>query len=264
MTAGAPTLDSVETFARLCAAREETFADGAGVLADSGLDARGFAHLVERWTTRLSAEGAEELQRRFGDAYAAARSQGVGAVVEDSEMKVPGAPDGLGGSVSSAPEMALPQPAEPALAPAAGSDVPSFMRARAAPAPAMTRGPAMMPVSAISAVSPMSAVTLEIDLSTIAAAPVPFKAPAQAAPRASVAPPAAGPLGAVPPGKRWKRFDPQTGRPLAAPMLEDIPAAPRGACPERGKRPRSSAMTMELDPASLAATLAQGSMPFRR
>jgi len=113
---------------------------------------------------------------------------------------------------------------------------------------------------------------------------VPFGGPAAgAAARGAATERPSTELPAAPQGKRWKLFDPQTGRPLAGPVLEAIPPAPRatpsgvpaetigspavlaGATGMLGDRkPDGYTETLELDPALLAAVLKKPAAPFRR
>jgi len=113
---------------------------------------------------------------------------------------------------------------------------------------------------------------------------VPFGTPVAVAVARGAAPErASAELPAAPQGKRWKLFDPQTGRPLAVPVLEAIPPAPpatpsgvpaetigspavlAGATGTLGDRkPDGYTETLELDPALLAAVLKKPAAPFRR
>lgn len=198
-----------------------------------------------------------------------------------------------------APLMAL---KEPNLVPA---EVPSYLQAPST----MAKGtPAPIVSSAVPpGVTPLVAVTVDIDLSKILKSSVPFEPSPTEMPRSAVEgatrnpvarsgePAVAAPVRAIgieppspelpapPLGKRWKRFDPQTGRPLSVPVLEDIPPTPLARPPEaptdsisrpasrttatdpaEAKKPVGYTETVELDPAFLAAALKQPVEPFRR
>ncbi len=121
--------------------------------------------------------------------------------------------------------------------------------------------------------------TSEVDVAAIARGVSALKAASeqsQSGQRPSVpsprldTPPGNEPLASThtaPPGKRWRKFNPQTGLPLPVPVLEDIPAhavASRPAGTEGSKQPDVPyrAETMEIDPHMMAEVLRQTKTPF--
>ena len=144
------------------------------------------------------------------------------------------------------------------------------------PAAAEHSAPMIMAGAAPPGSTPLVSATMDIDLAKVLKSSVPFEPSPVESPRAATSAPASGKehppseLPAPPRGKRWKRFDPQTGRPLPEPVLEDIPSAPlaspyrtTGALLEE-KKTAGYTETMDLDPALLAAVLKKPVEPFRR
>jgi hypothetical protein len=76
MSPAASPSESVEAFARICAALDNPFGDRTNILRAWGLDEPAFVRLVDMWSVGLSATGAiaTELAERFGYAYRTACS----------------------------------------------------------------------------------------------------------------------------------------------------------------------------------------------
>lgn len=245
--------ESMETFVLLCRSLSDPFANRSVLLAELGLDDAAFGVLLDRWTSRLRVPEGEALLREFEDTYSEARRAGT------AQQQAGGAPKHA--SVHLAPDV-LPVPlprvkprgAEPHTA---VPDLPSFMRDEkpGLRAPPIERE---APVPAHHPAADRRGETMDIDVAVIARRVLAFNGPA-------------------PPGKRWKRFDPQTGQPLAAPVLEDLPASPSdpgasnrlhpgipASASEDKALPRapSQGETVELDADLLAAALKSGSAPF--
>jgi aryl carrier-like protein len=124
-------VDTIERFAELSARMEDPFADEEKVLREAGLDSMQWDAAQARWTKRISssAADAEDLSRRFGAAYVAAKERLAGRTGEGVPPTVPDVPGFLSaeaqpwraeaaavgfGAAGEAPPFAPPPPPQPA------------------------------------------------------------------------------------------------------------------------------------------------------
>jgi len=223
----------IEAFAGLMAKLDDPFADRAAVLAGANLDERSGEELAAAWSARLRDTSSGELAERFAAAYARARETLAKGQRAPSLPKATPEPPTRPAALESSPGLRSPGFAETAdisaFVPRAG--LPFMTHRAASPNPPIeTRAEASRPKVG-TGTEPLDPRAL------IPQKPLPFQAPPAPPaepPRIAQTPPAAPP--ATAPGRRFIRFDAQTGEPLREPYWSDAPAGANEPAPDKIKK----------------------------
>jgi hypothetical protein len=220
---------TIERFAQIVAGADDAHAPHPSVLEAAGLDGDTWKHLERDWMVRLAGADDPDLALRFATGYSRARNSPSSATpvaspassskrTEDREdcLCVPHDVDQTLPSGTAPPDVVNDTLPDPVHAAASGtSPLPPT-------APAELNGPVCEADATRHARRSARSAAVDVTVEGTPEAPVgdvlPFAVPV-------------GPVPAVekhaPPGKRWHYFDTQSGKPLAVPVLTDVPKATR-------------------------------------